>query len=188
LGEIDSIDRAVTTIATRYGRLDVLVNNAGVFAHPEDLSLSSLDIATLDQIIRSNLTGPIWITRACLPMLIKCTGRVVNVTSDMARYDTADGTYLAYRITKAGLDAFTANLAMQVRDTGTLVNGVDPGWVRTEMGGRDAPDSPEDAANLVVWAATLPAGALSGVVFCSEKNAPPTPVRTIPIIPVASES
>ncbi len=75
------------------------------------------------------------------------------------------GGYPAYRITKAGVNALTANLAAEVGGAGILVNSVDPGWVRTDMGGPDAPTAPEEAADNVVYAATLPAGGVTGKVL-----------------------
>jgi NAD(P)-dependent dehydrogenase (short-subunit alcohol dehydrogenase family) len=175
-------------IESRYGRLDVLVNNAGVFYHPEDLTLGSLGWEAFDRSIRTNLSGPVWLTRACLPLLTRSVGRIVNVTSDMARVDTADGAYTAYRITKAGLDAFTINLAVQLRETGVLVNAVDPGWVRTDMGGPDAPDAPNEAAALVAWAATLPPGGPSGKVFCLASRPPARPSAGVPLVPVTPDT
>src|SRR5689334_19526685 len=83
-------------------------------------------------------------------------GRVVNVSSGAGQLATMITYAPAYSISKAALNAFTRLLAHTYRERGVLVNAVDPGWVRTDMGGPSAPRSPEQGADTIVWLATLP--------------------------------
>jgi NAD(P)-dependent dehydrogenase (short-subunit alcohol dehydrogenase family) len=76
----------------------------------------------------------------------------------------------AYAISKAALNAFTRQLAAATNGTGVLVNAVCPGWVRTEMGGRNAPRSVAQGADTVVWAATLPDDGPTGEFFSDRKR------------------
>src|SRR5262249_35711056 len=97
-------------------------------------------------------------------------GRVVNVSSGMAQLSSMAGAGPTYSISKAALNALTIQLAAATRGTGVLVNSVDPGWVRTRMGGSSAPRSAEQGAETIVWAATLGASGPTGR-FLRDKRA-----------------
>jgi NAD(P)-dependent dehydrogenase (short-subunit alcohol dehydrogenase family) len=92
-------------------------------------------------------------------------GRVVNVSSGAGQLSTMSEYAPAYSMSKAALNAFTRILAYSVRNHGVLVNAVDPGWVRTDMGGPAAPRAPEEGADTIVWLATLPDDGPSGGFF-----------------------
>lgn len=148
---------AVALVVKRAGGLHVLVNNAAVAAdeqHPTaELPLDRFDLA-----VRVNLRAPLVLVQLALPhMRAARWGRIVNVSTGMARLgEGMGGGWPSYRITKAGLNALTRNLASELRGTGILANVVDPGWVRTRMGGGGAPRSVEQGADTIVWAAALP--------------------------------
>lgn len=185
LGAPASITRVARSIHRRFGVLHALINNAGVFLHPEDLELSSLTWTGLANMIGANLTGPFWLLQQLLPSLRAARGAcVVNVTSDMADASTFQGDYTAYRVSKAGLNALTANAAAALKKDSILVNAVDPGWIPTDMGGSDAPDDPLLAAAVGAWAAQLPAKGPSGRIFRCEEAAAgrgsPTPLTLTP--------
>ncbi|MBY6186328.1 SDR family NAD(P)-dependent oxidoreductase [Marinobacter hydrocarbonoclasticus] len=137
------------------GRVDILVNNAGVFLD-DGVSLLDLDDETLMITLKTNLLGPIYLCRALVPMMLaRNYGRVVNLSSGYGALNDMGPYIAAYRISKAGLNALTAELAAELVGTGVKVNSVCPGWVRTDMGGPQASRDPVEAAADVVWAATL---------------------------------
>ena len=139
----ESIALAYRTVTDRLGRVDVLTITADVYRRT----------------LETNLIGAVEVCRAFTPeMARRGYGRVVNVSSSAGQLATMSTYAPAYSISKAALNAFTRLLAHTYRDRGVLVNAVDPGWVRTDMGGPGAPRSPEQGADTIVWLATLPAG------------------------------
>ncbi len=147
---------AVDEVVRRAGGLQVLVNNAGVGdqgQRTEDLPLEQLDEA-----YRVNLRGPLHLAQLAIPhMRVAGWGRIVNVSTGLSRMtEGMSGGWPGYRITKVALNAFTRNLAAELRGSGILVNALDPGWVQTRMGGAGAPRRPEEPAAEIVEACCLP--------------------------------
>ncbi len=136
-----------------YGPVDILINNAGVM---EDSSLEDLSMEAFDAALQVNLKAPLTLIKQVLPgMRKRGFGRIVNVSSGWgAFYEGMEGP-LAYAVSKAALNALTLNVARTLDDDEDVkVNSVCPGWVHTRMGGKDAPRSPEQGAESVIWAAT----------------------------------
>lgn len=152
----DEMAAAVDRVDDEAGRLDVLVNNAGVYGPTEDHA--DLAVEDIDRTLDTNLRGPMVLTRAALPLLVEAEpGRVVNVSSGSGQFSSGiDASHLPYGVSKAGLNAFTDALATQY--PGLLVNAVCPGWVRTDMGGDAASRSVEEGAETPVWLARLREG------------------------------
>jgi NAD(P)-dependent dehydrogenase (short-subunit alcohol dehydrogenase family) len=111
------------------------------------------------------------VSQAFVPgMIERRYGRVVNVSSGAGQLSTM-GTYApAYSTSKTAVNAFTRQLAAAARGTGVLVNSVDPGWVRSDMGGPSAPRSIEQGADTIVWAATLPDNGPTGGFFADRRH------------------
>jgi NAD(P)-dependent dehydrogenase (short-subunit alcohol dehydrogenase family) len=152
----DGVAAAVGRVDSEAGRLDVLVNNAGVFERTGPLHETS--VAALDRTLAVNLRGPTVVTRAALPLLRETDRpRVVTLSSDLGRYtDGGMGAgYPPYRLSKVGVGGLTAYLDAEYGDEGLLASAASPGWVRTEMGGGDAPRSVAEGADTPVWLARL---------------------------------
>src|SRR5262249_14320823 len=154
-----------------------LVNNAGVLFDTEESSkhpsgLFHTDKSTLIRTLEANTVGPYQLCEAFFPlMLTQNYGRIVNVTSGLGQLTHMDGGYPAYRLSKTALNAVTRIFSALGRDKNVLVNSVDPGWVKTDMGGDSAPRSIEEGIDTIVFAATLPDNGPTGVVLLDRKPA-----------------
>jgi NAD(P)-dependent dehydrogenase (short-subunit alcohol dehydrogenase family) len=160
-----TIVAASQSIQARWGRVDVLVNNAAVLLG-EGASALSIPTDTYRQTFETNVFGVIETCRVFVPgMADRQYGRVVNVSSGAGQLSSMSTYAPAYSMSKAALNGWTRILAATYRNAGVLVNAVDPGWVRTDMGGRSAPRSVEKGAETIVWLATLPDGGPTGGFF-----------------------
>jgi len=145
-------ERAIDRIRDERGRLDALVNNAGVMDGREPLDETSID--DVERTLATNLRGPTVLTKVALPLLLEGERpRVVNLSSGMGALSGMDGGSPAYRVSKTGINGLTAYLHAEYGARGLLANAVCPGWVRTDMGGPSASRSVERGAETPVWLA-----------------------------------
>jgi NAD(P)-dependent dehydrogenase (short-subunit alcohol dehydrogenase family) len=151
------------------GRLDVLVNNAGVYGRPD--RAADYDLAEAHEVFETNVFGAWRLLQAFLPLLRRSQHpRVVNVSSGAGQLADMGGGRTAYRLSKAALNALTRTTAAE--EGGVLINAMCPGWVRTDMGGASAPRSVEEGADTAVWLATLPDDGPSGGFFRNRRPIP----------------
>ncbi|MBC8044218.1 MAG: SDR family oxidoreductase [Rhizobacter sp.] len=141
---------------TELGRLDVLINNAAVHL---DAGINILQdpLENFEASMRANAFGPLLICQVFMPLMLKQKyGRVVNVSSSAGQLSTMTDYAPAYAVSKTALNAVTVLMAHAVgRENNVLINAVCPGWVRTEMGGANAPRSVAEGADTIIWLATL---------------------------------
>lgn len=161
----------------KHGSLTALVNNAGVFPglnspavkqYPDGGLTPSLSVSldSLREGMEANAFGSFNVIKALAPMITTDgTGRIVNVSSGMGQLSEMNGGYPGYRLSKTALNALTKLLAEELAPHRIKINSVCPGWVRTEMGGANAPRSVPDGASGIVWAATLPNDGPTGGFF-----------------------
>ncbi len=160
-----NIDACARDVASRIGDVDVLVNNAAVLI-AENQELLETPLEDFRRTFDANVFGALMVCQTFVPAMIRRGyGRVVNVSSAAGQLSTMSTYAPAYSISKAALNAITIQLAAATKSTGVLINSVNPGWVRTRMGGSAAPRSVEDGAATIVWAAMLPATGPSGRFF-----------------------
>jgi len=169
--EIDMLDRpAVETLArleAPWGEIDLLLNNAGL-APPTD-PLPETDWERIEQVIDTNVTGLVALTRALLPKLIERRGQIINLSSVAATYPYKGGA--VYAGTKAFVRQFSLDLRSDLAGTGVRVTSVEPGMAETEFtvvrtgGDKESSDklyagmnpmTAEDLADLFWWLANLP--------------------------------
>lgn len=160
-----SVAELTEYVRRKYGYLDILVNNAGV-NYDTWQRASKVAISEVEYTIDVNLLGPWRMCNALIPlMLARGGGRIINVSSGAGCIAQQDGSTPAYSLSKNGLNMLTKSIALDVQGTGIVVNAADPGWVRTDMGGADAPKSPEEGADTIVWLATEADPVISGKLF-----------------------
>lgn len=161
-----SIRALAAHLAERHGRVDVLVNNAGVMLDPRGSRVLDARLKTFRDTLETNLLGPLQLMQALAPMMKKQGyGRIVNLSSGQGQLSDMGVGTPAYRVSKTALNALTRTLAAELDGTGVLVNAMCPGWVKTDMGGPNAPRTVEQAADTAVWLATLPDDGPSGGFF-----------------------
>jgi NAD(P)-dependent dehydrogenase (short-subunit alcohol dehydrogenase family) len=194
VNEAKSIERAATVLGERYEQIDVLVNNAGISLGGSGVDVAKRTIAVnlIGAMAVTSAFRPILAEYASIVMVSSGLGELSclsparrrdfedpelsrdGLVALMQEYiqNVEDGTYeakgwsrSAYNVSKVGLNALTRILARELEGTGTLVNAVCPGWVRTDMGGRAAPRGVTEGARSIVWAATLPKNGVSGGFF-----------------------
>jgi len=147
------VRKLVQYVDERYGKLDVLVNNAGIFLDSSDSTKADIDI--IRQTFDTNVLGPYRMIEVLLPLLRKSgDARIINLSSGMGGLTEMDGGYPGYRISKTALNAVTRIFANDLAKDKISVNSVCPGWVKTDMGGERATREVEQGAETIVWLAT----------------------------------
>ena len=163
-----SIQHLASFVRDTVGRLDVLVNNAGIYPDPSPgsgkRSVFDAALQPMRAAFETNSLGPLRLCQVLIP-LMGGNGRVVNVSSGMGQLSEMNGCCPAYRLSKTALNAVTRIFADELKLSNVKVNAVCPGWVRTDMGGPNADLSVEEGAKGIVWAATLPDDGPSGGFF-----------------------
>ena len=176
-----SIHGAIRQIDERFGRLDVLVNNAGILQDSWSDSLFDVPLDRFETVLRTNTFGPLLLIQAAIALMKRSGyGRIVNVASTLGSLSelsdpssgTGDVKTPSYSLSKAALNVVTVLAARELRGTNILVNSCCPGWVKTDMGGPQAPLSVEEGADTLVWLATLPDGGPSGGFFRERRSIP----------------
>jgi NAD(P)-dependent dehydrogenase (short-subunit alcohol dehydrogenase family) len=161
-----------TFVRREFGRVDVLVNNAGVYLD-EDRAILDVPLELFWQTFQTNVWGALATAQEFIPAMLKNGyGRVVNVSSGMGEWASLGADSPAYSLSKTALNAITVMLADATRRRNVLVNAVCPGWVRTDMGGGGASRSVEQGAETIVWLATLPDGGPHGRFFRDRQPIP----------------
>jgi NAD(P)-dependent dehydrogenase (short-subunit alcohol dehydrogenase family) len=151
----ESIHQAAITVNERYGRLDVLINNAGVYLE-ENKKLVAMDPSVLERTMTTNFFGAYHVIRSFIPLMEKQGyGRIINVSSEYgAMSEMSYQGVGAYKLSKFALNGLTRLVAAEINGD-IKINAADPGWVSSDMGGSSAPRTPKQAAESILWLATI---------------------------------
>jgi NAD(P)-dependent dehydrogenase (short-subunit alcohol dehydrogenase family) len=147
----DSVNAAAKAASSLTSGIDVLVNNAAVFPEEGDESIFDMKLEHFREAFETNVLGVIRVTRAFFPLLEKGDNpRIVNISSGAGSVAAKDDfRYYAYSASKAALNMVTRTMAEEFRPRGICVVALTPGWVRTDMGGADAPLQPDESARAI---------------------------------------
>jgi len=167
-----SVRAAAAWIEREYGRLDILLNNAGI-ARGNPPSQTDLDL--MREVYEVNVFGVIRVTNAMLPLLRRApAARIVNVSSEVGSITSMTDPAsplaqmpagLAYPSSKAALNMITAMYAKELQDTPIKVNAANPGYTKTDLNRNSGLRSVTEGAEASVYLATLPAGGPSGILW-----------------------
>ena len=167
-----SIEAAYSATSQAVTHLDVLINNAGILDHDEG-SIFELRPQRLQRMFETNTIGALLVTQTFLPLLRKSqSARIINVSSGAGQLSEMGTWAPAYSISKTALNGVTSQLAAALTDSNIAVNSVCPGWVKTDMGGNEAPRSVEEGADTIVWLATESPQSMNGLFIKDRKPIP----------------
>jgi NAD(P)-dependent dehydrogenase (short-subunit alcohol dehydrogenase family) len=173
VNDTKSVRRFVEHVEKHHGAPGVLVNNAGVYPESTEAKVVDTPTSTWRETLETNLFGAVRMCREVVPLMKKLRyGRIVNISSGLGQMHQMGEGSPAYRVSKAALNALTRTLAAEVAGSGILVNSMSPGWVRTDMGGEEAPRSVEEGADTAVWLSLLPSNGPTGQFFRDRKPIP----------------
>ncbi|MBK0008652.1 MULTISPECIES: SDR family oxidoreductase [Priestia] len=165
-----SIRQAAATVNEQYGRLDVLINNAGIYLD-KNQTLVNMDPSVLEKTLTTNFFGAYHVIRSFMPLMEQqAYGRIINVSSEYgAMSEMSSPGVGAYKLSKFILNGLTQLMAAESNND-IKINAVDPGWVSSDMGGPSAPRTPEQAARSILWLATIGPEGPSGGFFKDGKQ------------------
>jgi len=173
VNDTKSVRRFVDHVEKAHGAPAILVNNAGVYPESTESKVVDTTTSMWRETFETNLFGAVRMCREVVPLMKKLRyGRIVNMSSGLGQLHQMGEGSPAYRVSKAALNALTRTLAAEVAGSGILVNSMSPGWVRTDMGGEEAPRSVAEGAETAVWLCLLASNGPTGEFFRDRKAIP----------------
>ena len=181
--DLNAPQKVYDYISKEYNKLDILINNAGVLLTGNLFVTNSSSVTDKDikDTFQTNLFSVISLTQKLLPLIKKSdAGRIVNVStilSSLTLHSAKDSPIspakeFAYNASKTALNAFTIHLANELKDTKIKVNSGHPGWVKTELGGPNAPIEVKDSFETSLRLATLDENGPTGGLFHKDETIP----------------
>ena len=181
--DLNAPQKVYDYISKEYKKLDILINNAGVLLTGNLFVTNSSSVGDKDikDTFQTNLFSVISLTQKLLPLIKKSdAGRIVNVStilSSLTLHSAKDSPItpakeFAYNASKTALNAFTIHLANELKDTKIKVNSGHPGWVKTELGGPNAPIEVKDSFETSLRLATLDENGPTGGLFHKDETIP----------------
>jgi len=173
VNDTKSVRSFVEKVDKEHGPPGILVNNAGIYPESTAAKVEDTRTSLWRETFETNLFGAVRMCREVVPLMRKVRhGRIVNISSGLGQMHHMGEGSPAYRVSKAALNALTRTLAAEVAGAGILVNSMSPGWVKTDMGGEEAPRTVEEGADTAVWLCLLPSNGPTGQFFRDRKPIP----------------
>lgn len=168
----DQITALGKEVEAEFSHIDVLINNAAVNIDPENQGIENIDLDILETTLQTNVIGPVWMCRTFIPLLKKSKdGRIINFSSGLGQLTVPRmGPFPAYSISKTAINALTKLADDELKDDNIMVVSLDPGWVKTDMGGPNAEMTIEEAIVTPVWLATGYRSEITSGEFYKEKK------------------
>lgn len=171
----ESVKHFAEWIKSTYGRVDVLVNNAGTTGD-EACGFLESNLDNVRRVFESNTLGPLRLCQALIPLMKERNyGRIINVSSGAGQLEDMSGKYVPYRLSKVSLNALTRIMNDELKGTNIHVNSICPGLVDTDMGrstGLKPPLTPEQGTESIMWLADQPDDGPRGGFFRFRKPIP----------------
>jgi len=165
VADLANVAQLKSFVIENFKRCDILVNNAGVFLD-RGVSIFDLPEETLQETLEVNFLGALRMCQEFLPLMRDSGyGRIVNVSSGMGSISSMGGGSAAYKLSKLMVNGMTRIMAAEIKDEDIKINTMAPGWVRSDMGGSNAPRSLTQGADTIIWLATLPEDGPTGGFF-----------------------
>ncbi|MEL7241388.1 MAG: SDR family oxidoreductase [Cyanobacteria bacterium J06629_18] len=175
--DTSSVNRFIEWVTSTHGGVDILINNAGVNPSgvSEEASILTAKPETIMDTFSTNAIAVLRMCQAVIPLMQQQGyGRIVNVSTEMASLQQIPEDFYppspSYRISKVGLNAVATLLAKEIKNTNILINNYSPGWMKTDIGGKDAPFTAEEGAETAVYLATLPDGGSQAGFFAEMRK------------------
>ncbi len=173
VNDTKSVRRFVEHVEKHHGSPSILINNAGVYPESTESKVVDTPTSVWRETFETNVFGAVRMCREVVPLMKKVRyGRIVNISSGLGQLHQMGEGSPAYRVSKAALNALSRTLAAEVAGSGILVNSMSPGWVKTDMGGEEAPRTVEEGADTAVWLSMLPSNGPTGQFFRDRKVIP----------------
>lgn len=167
LNDCPQLEQQIMGLLQNYPEIDVLVNNAGVL---HEGGVLTGEVNSMSDTMQVNLMAPFVFCKFIVPgMLERNYGRVINLSSGWGSFNEGLEGPASYSISKASINALTMTLSRELTGDVT-VNSMCPGWVKTQMGGDQAPRSPDEGASTAIWLATQDTGGPNGKFFRDNKE------------------
>lgn len=166
----NSIEKLSQQIKKQFKKLDILINNAGIFIDSTQKGLFNISTEEIIKTFNTNTLGAYRMVKHLHPLLLEGENPcIVNISSGMGQLSEMEGLYPGYRMSKTALNALTKIFSNEFQGK-IKVNSVCPGWVKTDMGGPNAIRSIEEGVDGIIWAATLPPDGPTGKFFRDGKS------------------
>ena len=172
LEKIEDIDNLFDEIVQEKEYIDVLINNAGVNLENPETRIENIELNILESTMNINFRGLLFMCQKFLYLLKKAPeARIINYSSGLGQLTVPRmGFYPAYSISKTAVNAITKNLANELEGTNVMVFSVDPGWIKTRLGGPEAPLEIEEGIDTTIFLVTEPAEKLQTGEFYKERK------------------